>query len=74
MKCLKKFSNESLYNKHFKECGQNNHNITMPTEDNNILKYKSNGAELHHPYLLIFDMECTLKKSENLKINKNTKS
>jgi hypothetical protein len=41
----------------------------MPNEANNILKYKSGGAELFHPYVTYLDFEATLKKIETQKKN-----
>jgi hypothetical protein len=59
-KCHSKFENQENLEKHIEICVHEKINIEMP--NNFIRKYKSNGAELFHPYAITLDFECTLKK------------
>ena len=36
--------------------------VKMPTEDNKILKYNHGEKSLKSPLIIIFDLECLLKK------------
>ena len=43
--------------------------VKMPTEDNKILKYNHGEKSLKSPFIIIFDLECLLKKQQTCQNN-----
>ena len=43
--------------------------VKMPTEDDKILKYNHGEKSLKSPFIIIFDLECLLKKQQTCQNN-----
>ncbi|KAL1489056.1 hypothetical protein ABEB36_014001 [Hypothenemus hampei] len=72
IKKYEEFCNISINIYEFKNTTIDLIHLKIPSIENNIRKYKSNGAEQFHPYTITLDFECTLKKIDN-KITDSTK-
>ena len=70
LNCLHSFRTRNKLLSHEKFCNNHSHReIIMPTEDNNIIEYKSNDKAIHHPHIVYADIETIFKETDSCKPN-----
>ena len=74
LNCFQSYRTGYKLKKHEKIC--NNHDycyVEISSEDNKILKYNPWEKSMKHPFIIYADLECLLKKTNNLKKSLTTK-
>ena len=68
--CLHSFRKYNALKKHEKLCDKHDYcHVKMLTEDNKILKYNHGEKSSKAPFIIIFDLECLLKKEQSCQDN-----
>jgi DNA polymerase type B, organellar and viral len=63
--CLGHFDTESKLKQHYKTCHGGEPEVILPTQDNNIVKFKSFMKQVYHSHVIYADFECLLEKNNN---------